>query len=105
MKTRTGFASNSSSSSFMITNISNQPKTLVDFIKENPHLIEQYGGCGFTQEDLLISAEENNISFNPEERKYCTFGDQGEDLIGHVLYELPTSGQSESFIWGNGFIN
>ena len=39
MKTRIGYISNSSSTSFIIRNISNKHKTLVDFVKENPELI------------------------------------------------------------------
>jgi hypothetical protein len=37
-----GFVSNSSSSSFYITNKSDKTLTLVDFVKENPQLIKQY---------------------------------------------------------------
>ena len=42
MKIRQGFVSNSSSTSFMITNKSNEKKTLVDFVKETPHIIEEF---------------------------------------------------------------
>ena len=39
MKIRKGFVSNSSSTAFMITNLTNKEKTLVDFVEENPQLI------------------------------------------------------------------
>ena len=42
MKTRQGFISNSSSSSFIIRNNSDKELTIVDFVKENPQLIEQF---------------------------------------------------------------
>ena len=42
MKIRNGFVSNSSSTSFTIVNISDKSKTIVDFVKETPHLIEEY---------------------------------------------------------------
>ena len=41
MKNRNGFVSNSSSCSFTIENRSNECRTLVGFVAENPQLIEQ----------------------------------------------------------------
>ena len=42
MKTRTGFVSNSSSTSFIITNKTAQPVNLVEFVIENKHLIDEF---------------------------------------------------------------
>ena len=108
MKTRIGNISNSSSTSFIIRNISDKHKTLVDFVKENPELIEEFvdyydwykNDERFTQENLVISAEKNNISFEPDEAKECIFGDEDGSLIGHVFdYMLRDGGRSKSFDW------
>lgn len=82
MKTRLGFISNSSSTSFIIRNTSSIQRDLVDFVKENPQLIEQYvkkyqKNCEpYTQIQLTESAFFNNIIFESNETKICTFGDE-----------------------------
>ena len=104
MKIRTGFVSNSSSCSFTIKNCSNERRTLVGFVAENPQLIEQY--CkqydwnAISQLRLLYSAIENNIVFEPGEEKGCVFGDEQGTLIGRVFdYILREGGTSENFSW------
>ena len=108
MKMRIGYISNSSSTSFIIRSISDKHKTLVDFVKENPELIEEFvdyydwykNDERFTQEKLIESAEKNNISFEPYESKECIFGDEDGTLIGCVFdYMLRDGGRSESFSW------
>ena len=92
MKIRNGFISNSSSTAFMITNLSDVEKTLVDFVKETPHIIEEFKknynwyekDKNFTQENLIISAQENNIVFSPGKKEYCVFGDEDGTLIGQI---------------------
>ena len=111
MKIRTGFVSNSSSTAFIITNMSDSVKTIVDFVNETPWLIEnfveEYGQCECcSQGHLLVSAEEvlltrpEERTWEPGESKYTIFGDEDGTLIGSVYdYILRDGGNSESFIW------
>lgn len=106
MKIRQRFVSNSSSSSFIITNTSNNKLTLVDFVKENPQLIQQFvdeysvSDNKYTQKKLLESAKQNNITFKPHEKSIQTFGDEDGTLIGAVFdYMLRDGGESKNFKW------
>ena len=108
MKIRNGFVSNSSSTAFIITNTSNEVKTLVDFVTENPQLIEEFkeqyewykDNPEYIQENLIKSAEENYIEFSPGRPEYCVFGDEDGTLIGKIFdYILRDGGTSESFNW------
>lgn len=108
MKIKADFITNSSSTAFIITNKSNEVKTLMDFVLENPHLIEQYkqeyayqGDSRFTQISLLESAARNfDEVFEPGKDKYCTFGDEEGTIVGQVFdYILREGGESESFDW------
>ena len=107
MKIRTDFVTNSSSSSFIITNKSHEAKTLVDFVQENPQLIIEYiieyghlKDSLFTQESLINSADHNCIYFPPLSSEECVFGDEDGTLIGRVFdYILRDGGESENFKW------
>ena len=103
MKVRNGFVSNSSSTSFMIKNISDRKKTLVDFVEENPDLVEQFNSeydDNYTQEEMLESAEGENYIWDPGESNVCIFGDEQGTVLGRVLdYILRDGGKSESFVW------
>ena len=108
MKVRLDFVTNSSSSSFIITNKSDEMKTLVDFVQENPQLIDDFiikydwyiKDPLFTQENMINSADHNNITFKPNSKKNCVFGDEDGTLIGRVFdYILRNGGESESFKW------
>lgn len=102
MKKRNGFVSNSSSSSFLITNKTDRTLTLVDFVKENPQLVEEwndYYDYENTQEELLESAENNNLDIDPGEFEYI-FGDEDGTLVGKIFdYILRDGGESENFSW------
>lgn len=109
MKIRNGFVSNSSSTSYTIFNKSSEVKTIMDFVKENEHLItefNEYYGCKYTLEEVLKSAEErrkncgDQYDFQPKQEAFRTFGDEDCDAIGDVYdYMLREGGESENFIW------
>lgn len=108
MRTRSGFITNSSSTSFIITNISEEKKTLVDFVEENAHLLTDfverycYGNEAekFNHEKMVEDAVQEGIVFEPGEALHCTFGDEDGTTIGHVYdYILRDGGSSKSFKW------
>ena len=106
MKAKIDFVTNSSSTAFIISNNTNHKKTLVDFVRENPQLVQEfveiygYKEEEFNQVNLIKSAEENNLYFKPGERKYCIFGDEQGTIVGYVFdYILRDGGKSKSFSW------
>lgn len=77
-------------------------KTLVDFVKETPWIIKAYrkeyghnNRKGHSQKDLIASAEANNITFAPGEKKLVIFGDEQGTLIGRV-YDYMLRGRDVS---------
>lgn len=108
MKIRNGFVSNSSSCSFTIHNLTDRHKTLVDFVKENPELLDDFlreydwysKEAGYTLENMIKGAKARNIKFRPRQSKVCIFGDEQGDIIGAVYdYQLRYGGKSKSFRW------
>lgn len=126
MKIREGFVSNSSATGFIITNKTKTKKTLLDFVKENPHLIKKFREeyeykktdeyCEFRyghrskkkellkydQESMLISAYRNRKEYGEIEpgENIIEFGDNDDTLVGAVFdYILRDGGESENFRW------
>lgn len=103
MKVRNGFVSNSSSSSFIITNKSSKKLTLVDFVKENPQLVKEWNeqyNYKETQKNLIESAKSRNLTFDANSSREYIFGDEEGTLIGRVFdYILRVGGSSKNFEW------
>jgi len=105
MKIRNGFVSNSSSTSFIITNTSDETKTIEDFVKENLHLIDDFNDYyddDYSYEEVIDSAKKDydDVIFSGKERKNVIFGDEEGTVLGRIFdYILRDGGESESFTW------
>ena len=95
---------------YKFTNKSNKDLTLVQFIIENPDLINLYNELyafshsgpsrSYTQLELIYSAKENDIVFPANSSKNYTFNDKDKTLINIVLYcTLRYNEESENFKW------
>lgn len=115
LKVRSTFVTNSSSSSVVITNITNVPKTIADFLEEaetilKKHLTEYVEGRELYEEinsmDMKVlklleymKNEFGTLVINPKGRLSWEGwdGEYGEELPEILNY---TSGDTDSFIWG-----
>lgn len=102
MKKRNGFVSNSSSSSFVITNKTNKDLTFVDLIAENPHFVRGHEWYTYTLEDVLNVAKNNGTIIPANSSDVFEFEDHGGSMLDDVLhYALEYDGESESFSWSD----
>ena len=109
MKIRNGFVTNSSSTAYYATNISKEVKTIVDFAKENIHLLKEFNegnDCVYTEEEFMKSAQvlaDNTVvmfkPLKPGEKRLMCFGDEDGTSIGHVFdYELRYGSKTNNFL-------
>ena len=108
MKIRTDFVTNSSSSSFIITNKTDSDKTILQFVLENTHLVdlfnEEYGDSQYMDdytlgEVLKSSSDDYDQILEPGDNE-VVFGDEQGTVLGRIFdYILRDGGESMQFKW------
>jgi len=109
---RDGFVANSSSTGYVVTNTSSEVKTLIDFAKENKHLVDDYissygkrrdNSAEDMKKNVIRDAASRDTIWEPGESKNVSFGDEDGDTLGVVYdYCLRDGGSSENFSWHYG---
>lgn len=104
MKIRQGFVSNSSSSSFIIINKTNENKTILDFAKQTLYLVsefnKEYDWYDYKEDDFLASAG-NDYRRLPPGKTIIDFGDEDGTTHGAIYdYALRYGGETLDFEWG-----
>jgi len=104
VKIKQDLVTNSSSTSFIITNTSDKEKTLEDFVRETwstiePQITGEYG-WETTMEEALSCTGEYEYSFPPLSDTNCVFGDEDGNALGNIYdYVLRDGGKTKNFKW------
>ena len=102
MKVRSGFVSNSSSTSFVVVNKTKKNLTLLDFVEENPQLVKEWNAEydeKDTKRSMIRDAKKRGTIIKPGDQ-ILVFGDEDGDVLGRVFdYILRDGGSSKRFNW------
>jgi hypothetical protein len=102
MKIRNGFVSNSSSSSFTITNKTGKDKTVGDLLRENIWSYREWDyKDGENEEEVLVAADQLGIIPANEKAEFSFTNEGGslaEAFLRHYL-EWGDAKESDSFKW------